>query len=128
MVVDTAVAGEADALAALDRIDARDGTLRVASSKITEAELKNIELALMHPPTRVNWATAISSVLSASYVAVKTLHGGAVDVDGVAVFSMSLLVIGGVAATTWKQYTQKHPHHDRALEDVRKLLGKNSNA
>jgi hypothetical protein len=103
----------------------RSGNLKVRTCMITVDELKNVEQALTHPPTQVNWPTAITSVIGALYVAAKAMSDapeGKLQGTGLAVFVLSVLVIGSVVATTWKQLWQKHPHHDKALNDVQGLL------
>lgn len=103
----------------------RSGNVGVPSSKITVDELKNVEEALLHPPSKVNWVTAGTSILGAIYVAAKALKdapNGKLEGAGLYIFVISILVVGGVFATTWKQRFQKYPHHDKALRDVRELI------
>lgn len=113
----------------MDSLTRRGGRVTVPSSKVTVDELKNVEQALLHPPGKVNFVTAGTSILGAIYVAVKAFKdapNGKLEGAGLAVFVVSILVVGGVFATSWKQQFQKHPHHVKALKDVQDLIASQS--
>jgi hypothetical protein len=73
---------------------ARSGTLAVHAPKITHQELKIVETALSHPQERVDWISAVISVLSALFFIAKTLDDS--FKAGIATFSsgtMTVLVV-----------------------------------
>jgi hypothetical protein len=112
--------------------DARLGSLTLPSSSATEAELKNIERALMHPPKSIDVTRTVLSLLTATALAAKSygdLKACIADQKnhpdvGLPAF---LLVVAAVMVVfvlqeLGKRLTEKHPFHAAALAEVQKLI------
>lgn len=102
----------------------RRGRLIVSSSSMTEAELKNIERALLNPPRRADWLTTTMAILPAAFFAVKTYKDASGKLEGANLFAfgIALLIIGGAIVDAIRRSGKTDAHHTAAVEDVRNLI------
>lgn len=126
------IADTLKALAAVPSDTSRGGTVVVPSSMATEGELKNIERALLHPPKSVDVTRTVLSLLTATALALKSygdLKACIADSKNHPDLALPafLLIVAAVMAVfviqeLGKRLTEKHPFHEAALAEVRKLI------
>lgn len=111
--------------------------LVLPSSKVTEGELKNIQRALEHPPKSIDWIRSVLSLITAIVLAAKAYSDLVACVTDPKKHTDLALTVGliVVAAVTvafiiqelYKRCTEKHPFHEAALAEVKKLIADQEN-